>query len=41
MSAGCAESLIVFCLALNTAAAQAQVYDPEKGSPLPNEKGPR
>src|SRR5215213_6388839 len=35
MSVGSARSLVVvFCLALNTVAGRAQVYDPEKGSPM-------
>ena len=36
MSIGSARSVIaiVFCLALNTAPARAQLYDPEKGSPM-------
>jgi hypothetical protein len=34
MTVGSARSLVVFCLALNSVAARAQVYDPAKGSPL-------
>ncbi|MBC8135721.1 MAG: sugar ABC transporter ATP-binding protein [Fibrella sp.] len=34
MSVGSARFIVAFCLALNTVPARAQVYDPDKGSPM-------